>query len=443
MSPAPSQSISNALSRDSRVVLSNHAGGFLRVASVTATTIVVDSVAPLTDITLFAASTPGIVIVKEGVVAGDEGKTANVTGIAGTTLTVDVDLTTALADGDIIFVAPPQAIELATNGGITLDVTAANEVTKGLTESFITHNTPNGVEVGGDVPFFTPAASHGLARLLAVGIGGYDKSGTGIHDFAPYISDPVTFADSSYATVYAKDGNATLEQIYTGLFATSMTITFPERGLATASMSLTGNAYAREIGGTGKNFPAGASAYVVSGLDCDTGSRHNFNGVFVEFGGAFGAALTDARETTVTNATISVSREVTQATPLGNAYMTRASEVGHELEITMTRILEDNARHDEFMGGGIDPQGSKTETRVLLKAVHPSIASRTLEFDIPRAVIDAAPVTRQRGHFVQELTIRAIHTLDADGCPDAANPLYRARYNNGIDVDVLTSLLNA
>lgn len=442
MSPAPSASISNALSRDSRVVLSNHAGAFLRVASVTISTVVVDSVAELTDITLYSGTSPGMLVIKEGVAAGDEGDTANITGITGTTLTVGVDLTTKLADGDIIFVAPPQAIELAPNGGHTLQVTATNELTKGLTDTFLTHNTPNGIEVAGDIPFFLPSDSHGLARLLAVGVGGYDKSGTGIHSFAPLQSDTTTYADSSYATIYSKEGNGTIEHVYTGLFASSMTLSFPERGLATGSITLAGNAYVREIGGAGKTFPTGASSYVIDGLDCESGPRHNFNGVFVEFGGAFGDPLTDSRETTVTSATVNISRETTQAGPLGNPYMTRAVEVGHDMQITLSRVLENNSRHDEFMGGNADPEGQKTETRVLLKAVSAVNSSRTLTIDIPRAFVETT-VSRQRGHFVEEITISAIHTTGSDGCPDSANPLYKIDLNSGTDVDVLTSIANA
>lgn len=439
--PVPTAATSNALSRDSRIVFSNHSSAYLRVASSTATSITVDNSDLITGKTLYAVANPGQVEIITGVAAGDNGKTTKATGFSGNVITVTDDLTAALADGSIIVVNPPQALELSTNGGHTLQYSSPNEGTKGLGDAALTHNTPHIADITGDIPFYFPTSTQGVARLIAWAIGAYKKSGTGQHDIVPLVDNDGTYTDLSRASVYDKVGSGVIEQVFGNLFCTALTINIPESAPITGSASAVGNVYNREVGGTGKTFSTGANSYVVSGLPCDDGSRYTSVSAFVQFGGSFGGALGDTRETTVTSVTLNYTKESDAPRAIGNQYPLNPEEAGFDLTVTLPRSVVNNTLHDYHLGGKADAANIKTETRLLIALVPTNPASTdSILIDIPRGVIDDDPITRQRGRFAETVTFRALHTLTAAGCIDTAVPAVRVRVLNGKDFDIGTSL---
>src|SRR5687767_1112545 len=120
--PVPTATASNALSRLSDIRFTNHSAINARVASVAATTITLDNTDAISANTLDTPGNPGMVVVKTGVAAADEGLTSNITGFTGNVLTVPINFTTNLADGSIVSIFPPHSIKLATNGGHTLQL---------------------------------------------------------------------------------------------------------------------------------------------------------------------------------------------------------------------------------------------------------------------------------------------------------------------------------
>lgn len=170
----PTRSATNSLAKDSRVIYSSLSGARCRVnATPGATTVVLTDASELTNIALYTPAKPGMLVVNSAAVATNQGKTALITGISGATVTVDVDFSTILVAGDIVTILPPGSVELFLNQGHSLNAQLSNDYTMGLTETFPTHNTAMGIEVGGDVPFFQILTSEGFARLLALGIGAY------------------------------------------------------------------------------------------------------------------------------------------------------------------------------------------------------------------------------------------------------------------------------
>ena len=438
----PTISATNSLAKNSRIIIANHAGARLRVASTTTTTVVVDSVDELTGTALYDTANPGqLVILSSAAGTGNHGMTANITDITGTTLTVDVDFNTGgeLADGDVICVLPPVAFELFPNGGHTLNETVNNDETMGLTETFITHNTPMDVRVGGDIPFFQTIDSDGFARLIMAGVGAYKQSSG--HFYRPLEADDGTFSEADELTVYSQDGNGTLRRAWHGLFATTLNLEFPQGGIATGSLSLTGNGYVREIGGTGKEFTSGANNWIVDTLDCDTGTRHTFRGVFMELGGSFGDDLTDARQATVQDISVTIERGAQEDQILGDEFIVKPEEIQHTITITGTRLLSDDEFQERNAGAATDATtGQKQETRVLIKAVSSADATKTLSIDVPRSIFTSQVVNRQRGRFTESFTVQGLATLDSDGCIDSATPLYEIELQNGSTDDLLTTV---
>lgn len=445
MASVPTAVAGNASSKDGDVRFSNHGARDLRVASITTTTITVDSVLGLTGTSLYSSTNPGLLQIVSGVASSDKGKTANITAISGTTITVDVDFTNGVAtdsleDGSIVKVIPPHAIALRTNGGHSLQVTADNEVTKGHTDYFLTHNTPaTQVTVGGGISSYVPQDTQGAARLFAWFFGQYKLSGTGVHDFVFAEDDDGTYDDSSFATLYSKEGNAAKEQVFGNLFATSFTLNAQANQPITFDVQSAGNVHSAEIGGTGKDYPTGASNYVVAALPTDSSSRMVAPGVYVEFGGTFGDALTDSRQTRVTSLTINGEKESdTDTMALGNAFPVQGLDFGADFTMELTRIIDDDSALEFMTGSSADASGLKTETRVLVHVIAPT-STKSITFDIPKAVVTVTD-DRSRGRATETLSIRAIHTLDSNEQLDLTKPLVRARITNLVNSSVLTTL---
>lgn len=289
----PTRSAGNSLSKDSRVLWSSHAGARLRVnATPGATSVVVDSVGELTGTALYASSTPGQLMVLSCAAGPSHvGKTADVNTITGTTLTVDVDFSAILAAGDIIAVLPPPSVELFLNQGHTLNASLANDYTKGLTETFDTHNTPLGVEVGGDVPFFQILTSEGFARILAAGIGAYKTYRT--------VTDGVT--NSGDATLTSATAAFTAGDVGevisgTGIPANttiaSVTSATEVEMSATATATATGVSVTVGVQGTHKYRPIEANDGSYTELEDATVWAQDGNGVVRQaFFGLFGTTL--------------------------------------------------------------------------------------------------------------------------------------------------------
>ncbi len=428
---------SNSSVLSSKLKFGNLASAFKGVSSSTATTIVLDDATGLSGTSLYSASRPGQVIVIEGVAAGDKGKTANITAITGSTLTVNVDLTTALDDSSVIMVVPPLSVQMFESQGNSLEVTAEDDETMGLTETFLTHNTRLGTKVGGDIPLFVPNNSVGLGRALAAAVGGYKAGAT--QTYRPFKADDATFTQSDDFTVFVQDGNGVHRQIFGAMFCTGFTLAFPQNAIATFSMSTIGAAVAREVGGSGKTFSTGTNNWD-NVTTCDTGSRYTFTAVFVQFGGAFGAALDkDAAETTIQSLTIAVERGTPQDTVLGNEYILKPIEDMQKITVTGARIFETDARRANYYGAGNAAPGAHDTTRMLIKAIHPADSTKTLTVDIPLGKLKTT-ITRQRTRVVEQFTYTGIQTLNGSGCIDTANPLYQIQYVSGISTDFLAAL---
>jgi len=440
----PSVYSTNAKAQDSALYLANHRGGDFSVASVTTTTVVLDDASPLTGIALYATATPGMLVIKESADgAANHGLTTEITGITSNTLTVADDFATAteLADGDIVTVIPPLAVQISTNGGHSISETRSYDESMGLSDTSLTHITPLGTSVGGDISVFATVDSMSFARLLLAGTGGYNKSATGVHDYIPFQYDDGTYAEFNDFTIYAKDGNGIVNRAFYGMFGTQLTINVPSNAVCTASLSTLGNGVVREVGGAGKTFDSGNNKWIEDSIPCDNADRFSSIGALFELGGSFGDAITDSRDKFLQNVTVTISREGQEDPVLGNQFNTKADEGSHMVIITGTRILENDTYYENSYGTttSADPE-LPTATRALLVLTTPSSASRTLTVDVPRGIFTAAPVQRQRGKFTQDFTFTGLQTLDGDDCPDTANPLYRMRFNNGIDTDLGTAL---
>lgn len=258
----PTRSAPNSLAKDSRILMASNSGARLAASGTpTSTTIPVVTVGELTNVALYTVATPGKVEVLSTSVAANIGKTANVTNITGTTLTVDADFSAFLAAGDIISVVPPPSVELfMPPTGHTLRSELANDYTRGLNQTFVDQNTPMAVTVDGDVPFFQVPNSEAFVRALAYAFGAYKTPSSGTHKFRFIKSNDGSFTAMKDAVFMAQDGNGVIRRDFFGLFATKLVLDYPEGGLAMATLSNLGNGSDREIGGTGKNFPTGTKA---------------------------------------------------------------------------------------------------------------------------------------------------------------------------------------
>ena len=374
----------------------------------------------------------------------DAGLTANITGVAGAVLTVDADFTLAgsapaLASGDLILVIPPMSFAPKLSGSHTFNANSANLLDKGLTDTFDTHNTQGTIDPGGNFTAFMTTDSMGLPRILAAAIGTY-KLTTSLHEFVPPESDDGTYSDAGELSVFVSDGEGISDEVYAALFASSVTINLPEAGLSTVAVETIGAAAAREVGGSGKEFPAGANNWDTT-IPCDNDPLFCFTRTFVEFGGTFGDALTANFDRHVTSATITISRGSAAPRPLGNdGYTAKPTETEHMLTMTLTRTYADDALRSDYFGDGAAP-AKKIESRVFIKAFDPSDDTKFFAVDVPRAIIEThEPQRNAQGLMVEQVTIRALHTLDANDCPDTANPLFRAQVENGVTTNVLTAL---
>lgn len=433
-----------ALAKDSRLLMSSWAGARLRVnATPSATTVVVTSATELTGTTLYSGTHPGMLVCLS-VAAGsaNNGKTANVTAVSGSSLTVDVDFSAVLAAGDIIAVLPPISVELFLSGGHTLQAVLNNDYTMGLTETFDTQNTPMGVDVNGDITVFQIPNSQGLVRILATGIGAYKLSG-GSHIYRPDQANDGTFTAMQDSSYMVQDGNGVIRRAMHGFFGTKLVLNFPEGARSTATLSLLGNGSVREITGTGKTFPSGASKYIVSPLACDTGAGMTFRSAFIDLGGAFGNALSATPQPAIKNMTITIEKGAISDRTLGDPYLVKPAEQFVRLTATGTRILMDNTFELDADGQATDadPGNSfKTETRMLIKAILPNDPTKTLSLDIPRGVFSSVKSRRQPGRFYEDFEYRSLATLDGNGCVSTTTPPLQATlvssYVNDISITV-------
>lgn len=511
----PTRSASNSLAKDSRVLLGSLAAARIRVVSANATTVTVDTVAELTGTSLYNRSFPGQLEILSAAVATNQGKTALVTNITGNVLTVSADLSALITAGDIIAITPPLSVEQYLNGGHTLNDQLTNDYTPQLTATFDDNNTPMGVDIGGDIPFFTILNSEGFLRLLCIGIGSYKSTVAGTHKYRPIEANDGTYTDYDDATILTQDGNGVLRKLFFGLFGTGLTLEFPENGRGTGTLSVLGNGVVREIGGTGKTYTSGILAtrtvadgvlnssttvtsataaftsadvgatvtgtgiptgtliasvtngttvvltqaatatasgvsltiftqnYIRSNFACDTGSGITFRSAFVELGGAFGAGLTSAAETTVKNLTIKVSRGAVTDRTLGDPYIVKPEEDMFTLTVSGTRLQQTNTYYVNSAGGANDAEpgsGAKTETRMLIKAVSPADATKTLTLDIPRGVFSTNNPRRQRGRFVEDFEFRMLATLDANGCVSTTTPPMELTVLSSVTKNLATAL---
>lgn len=422
----------NSVARKSRVVMANAAGQLARVDTVTTAPdeVTVDSLDIATLTGVYASGTPGMLVVIKGQSASDAGKTANITGISGTTLTIDTDLSTALGADDIIAVVPPLMAELNTNGGATLSVTQNKDENLALTEGVQTQNTMLSYDTGGDIPVFATIDSEPVGRILLAGIGAH-KVSTSLHSYVPAESNDGSYTENDDLTFYTQDGDGVVREVWLGNMATQTVINVPRRGTATINQSVQGAEVVREIGGTGKEFPSGSGNWDLGNFPCDSNQRLAARGALIELGGTFGNALDKSNvDPYFQEVTVTITRGMTDVAPLGNPARAHPDEDTHQLEITGRRLLEDNTIYDDFYGGTPTPD-EQTESRLLLKIVNPADETKYLQFDVPRGVYTVDDVQRQRGQFEEQFTYQAIHTLDADGCVDTSTPLYLAEYENG------------
>lgn len=431
----------NASARYHKLHISTQNGGIYRVASVTTTTIVFDDLSDLGGKALYTSDEPGMAVIVEGVNASDVGKTANITGITTNTATVDTDFSTtpALADGDLVAIVPPMASEVLTNGAHSIGVARTKDTSLGLTESVLTHNTAMQVDVGGTIPTFIPRDSEAFGRILAVGVGGY-KHSSGTHTYRPFQLDDGTFTEIKDFCAYSKDGNGVVEQAFLGLFGSQLNLNFPQRGVANASLQVLGTHAIRAVNGTGKTFPSGTGNWNRGAdIERDSGNRHVFNGVFVEFGGSFGDPLGD-HDNFVQEANVQITRSPVDDNVLGAQDRMVPVEDTFGIKITGRRVLEDDSIYQDFFGSSASATpGQQTETRLLLKSVHPGDTTKTLTADVPFGTWTVSDIERQRGRFIESFTFEAKQQL-ASGVYDTANPLYQLTYVNGDSVDYSAAL---
>lgn len=445
------QTIANAVTKKSRFKFANHSGARLLVASITSTTVVFSNADQITGKTLYASGTPGMLVVARGAndafTGTDAGLTANITAFSANTATVDVNFVTggsapALAAGDMVFVFPPLAFQPKLSGGHTFNVNHANLMDKGLTDTVDTHNTRGTVDPAGDFTAFLCSDTNGAVRMLAALIGTYKKSGTGVHQMVPVVSNDGTYAESSELSVFVSDGNGVSDEAYAALFVQSGTVTLPEAGIPTVQLSSMGPVAAREMGGTGKEFPAGANNWDRANVKADNDPLFTFTDAYIEVGGAFGDALTTAVDQTITAGSFSIRRGQAAPRPLGNhGYTAKPVEVEHSLSLSLTRTYEDDTFRNRYFGGGAMP-AKKTESRFLIQVFDPADSTKYLKIDIPKAICDISePQRNAQGLMVEQITVTVLHTLTAAKVPDTAVPLYRAEISNGVDSDILTTLV--
>lgn len=257
---SPTRSASNSLAKDSALWYGSLAGARLRVTARTATTVTVESVGELTHIALYRPGTPGTLIVHTAAVAADQGRTARVLNITGLVITVDVDLTTYLAVGDIVTVLPPMSVQMFTNGGHTLNDSLTNDYAKGLTKTFDDDNTPMQVDAGGDVPFYQTMTSEAFARMLMLGFGAYKTPSSGTHKFRPIEANDGSYAEEEDGTFVVQDGNGVVRKAFFTNFATRLVLDYPEGARATGTVSVLSGGVVREVGGTGHAISTGVNA---------------------------------------------------------------------------------------------------------------------------------------------------------------------------------------
>lgn len=440
-SKATTQS-TKAVARYADLQIANHSAFIGVVSSVNTTSITLTDTTGMTGKTLYAASSPGMVVIVDGTAGTDVGKVANITGVTGDVLTVSVDLSTALSAGKLVAVIPPMASRISTNGGHTLQAQRTKDESIGLGDSVLTHNTALQVDVNGSIPFYLSRDSQAVARLILAGTGLYKKSASGTHKFRPQqVNDASsTFAEAKDFAVFSKDGDSVVNQAFLGLFGTQLDLNFPNQGVANGALTVLGAHAVREVGGTGKAFTTGANNWNRPATERDAGNRHNFSGVFAEFGGSFGAALTTSSDRFVLEANVRVTRNPANDYALGGQDRVVPVEDTFGIEVTGRRILENDNVYQDFFGTSADATpGQQTLTRLLLAAVHPGDTTKTLNIDIPNGVWKVDEVQRQRGRFVESFTFQGIQKL-ASGAYDAATPLYEITYVNGDDVDLLSAL---
>lgn len=436
-------SAANAKAQDSHIYLSQFAGRTLKVASAAAgppTTVTVDDSSDLTGTALYTATEQGmLVVIRSAAGTGNHGMTANISDITSDVLTVDVDFATGgeLADGDLIAVIPPLSVELFTNGGHTMALSRNMDNTKAFAQTFDTHNTPISVGVGGNVPIFATIDDTATARILAAGIGSYQKTSTGQHDYIPLKSGVSGYTDTSDFCLVTKDGNGVLDAAWYGLFGTTTTITVPENGVCTISLDVIGAGAVREIGGTGKTFPEAASEFIDTDIKCSLGDRFTSRGARVQLGGTYNAAFTDSVDRYTKNLTITINRGAIDERVLASQFPLVPEEMEHSITISGTRVFENDDHYEKFWGASTDAEpGTPQETRFLAEIFDPAAsATKLIKLDVPRGIFEEVSVTRQNGLILQEFTYRGLHTLDSDGCVASATPLYRARFLNGVDTD--------
>lgn len=390
--------------------------------------------------TLYTTGTPGLAVIVVGQDPSDAGKCFNVKSFVGDTIKVAGDQTLLLAAGDKVAVVPPMASRVSTNGGHTIQVGRTKNEDLGLGDSVLTHNTALQIDPRGNVPFYMCRDSEAFGRLLLLGIGGYKKSGIGIHTYRPPQLDDGTFGVAPDGAFYSKDGNDIVSQAFLGIFATQLDLNFPNLAVATGSLQVMGTHAIRQVGGTGKTFPAGANNWNRgSDIERDSGNRHTYNGVFVQFGGAFGDPLSSDQDRFVLEANVQITRTASDDYPLGSQDRIVPVEDSFGIMVTGRRILEDDTIYRDFFGTDQPTPDEQAETRLLLKAVAPGDPSRTLTIDIPNGMWTVSDIQRQRGRFVEQFTFRGIQAV-LNGAYDTDAPLYEVEADLDQDVDLLAEL---
>lgn len=441
---SPSVHAGNALSRDSELHIINHLGAILRVASAsngTTPQVTVDDTSPLTGTSLYTSSEPGMIVIVDA--SSGVGNTANITNVDTTNdvLTLDTDLSGDLADGDFVAVVPPMGSKIRQNGGHTIQATRQHDNAAGIEQQSVTHNTVLQHSPEGDVNMFCLRASEALSRMLAAAVGGYQLS-SNQHLYRPFYVDDGNFTKVDGLTAYSIEGNNVSKQVYGPLVVNQWQLNLPQGGVPNFTFSVTGQHTVREVGGTGKTFPSGSSNWDRgSGIEQEPGSRHNFKGAFVEFGGSFGNALTDQGDQFLTQLTVTGIRDLTDDYGLGSQDRMRPKENRHRLEISGTRVFEDETVYQDYLGSSSDPVASqRTETRIFVKLIHPGATSRILDVDAPRGVFTSDDIQRQDGRIMENFTFEALQSEDSNNLPDTSTPLYQLTYDNGLTTDITSNL---
>ncbi len=443
------KTISNAPTKKSRFKISNHSGARLVVASITATTVVFSNADQITGKALYAASTPGLLLVARGrdgtLIGADAGLAANITTFSSNTATVDVNFVTggsapALAAGDMCIVYPPIAFAPKLQGSHTFNCKAQNLLDKGYADTFDTHNTPGAIDPGGDFTAYMVSSTSGIVRMLMPLLGAY-KQATTTHTLVPIESNDGTYADSSELAAFVSDANGVSDEIYFAQFVQSGTLNFPEAGIPTIQLSSIGPGAAREMGGTGKNFPSGASNFDRTAVPADQDPLFTFTDCYLELGGAFGAAMTSAVDQAVTSASFTITRGSAAPRPLGAlGYTAKPVEMEYTLTATLTRIYEDDTFREKYFGTGAMP-ARKIETRVLFQAFDPGDSTKSVKIDIPRAIVEMSePQRNPQGLMMEQITLRGLHTLTAAKNIDTANPLLQVVVAGNVSANLLTTL---